>query len=39
LKETNWLKLESGSDIRGRAIADNEQDIELTEEVVKKTGK
>ena len=39
MKETNWLKLESGSDIRGIAIADNEQDIELTEDVVKKIGR
>ncbi len=39
MRETNWLKLESGSDIRGIAIADNEQDIELTEEVVEKIGR
>ncbi|MFN2364109.1 MAG: phosphomannomutase/phosphoglucomutase, partial [Halarsenatibacteraceae bacterium] len=36
---TNWLKLESGSDIRGKAIADKDQDIELTEEVVERIGK
>lgn len=39
LREPNWLKLESGSDIRGKAIADNAEDIELTEEVVGKIGK
>ncbi|MFW5790134.1 MAG: phosphomannomutase/phosphoglucomutase [Bacillota bacterium] len=33
------LKLESGSDIRGRAIAVKQDDIELTEEVVEKIGK
>jgi len=38
LIDANWLKLESGSDIRGRAIAENNQDIELTEEVVEKIG-
>ena len=39
MKVTSWLKLESGSDIRGKAIADNDQEIELTEEVVEKIGK
>ncbi len=39
MTEINWLKLESGSDIRGIAIAGDDQDIELTEEVVEKIGK